>query len=139
MPIGVKFAAIAPVFTFTASGSTTVIDLAPFTKNLKMPQKMKSATSTGYGNTNEQYVKTITDFSITWDTFLETGNVIEDALIPGSSGTIIFGPSGSTAGNRKYTAVGFIDDFSPDYPYDNVAVAGTGFKPSGNLTRGVYP
>lgn len=139
MPVGNKFATIAPVFTFQAAGSTVILDLAPFTKDLKITQQMKSADATGYGNTNMQYVKTITDFSLDWSTFLETGNVIEDALLPGTTGSMIFGPSGSTAGNRKYTIPAYIENFSPDFKMSDVAVAATSAKPTGNITRGVYP
>jgi hypothetical protein len=139
MALGIKFVATAPIFTFTPTGSTVPTDLAPWTKDLSMPQSMDSADGTGYTNTNRQYFKTIQDLSMTWTTFLETGNVIEDLLIPGAAGTVIFGPSGSTAGNRKYSLLGFISDFSIDYPYSDMATAGTTFMPSGNLSRGVYP
>lgn len=139
MPVGSKFATIAPIFTFTPTGSTVVTDLAPWTKDLNMPQSMDSADATGYTNTNKQYVATITDLSMDWVTFLETGNVIEDLLIPGAAGTVIFGPKGSTAGLRKYTLVGFISQFDAHFPYSDVAAADTSFLPTGTLTRGVYP
>lgn len=139
MPVGNKFASIAPVFTFQLAGSTTVTDLSAYAKDLKIPQTMKSADATGYGNTNTQYVATIKDLSMEWTTFLETGNVIEDLLVPGAAGTVTFGPNGSTAGMRKYTLVGFISDFSPDYSFSNVAMAPTKFMPTANITRATYP
>ncbi len=139
MPVGVKFAALAPVFTFTPTGSTVVTDLAPWTKDLSISQSLDKAESTGYGNTNKQYVATIADAHFDWTTFIEDGNVIEDLLIPGAGGSLIFGPRGSTVGKRKYTLVGFVDQFDPSYPYSDVATAATGFAPTGNLTRGVYP
>lgn len=139
MALGSKFATIAPVFTFTPTGSTVVTDLAPWTKDFKLSQPVDSAESTGYGNTSKTYVKTIQDVSCSWVTFLEPTGGIEDILLPGAAGTIIFGPSGSTAGNRKYTITGFISDFSANFAFSDVAQADTAFMPSSVLSRAVYP
>jgi len=140
MPLGSKFVASAPVLTFTPNGSTTATDIAPFAKDLNMPQSMATADLTGYTNTNHQYQPTLPDLSISWVTFLETGNVIEDLIgIPGAKGTVIFAPNGTTVGMRKYTLAGFISQFDAHFPYSDGATADTTFMPTGNLTRGVYP
>ena len=139
MPVGSKYVATDPVFTWTAEGSTTVIDLAPYGRDFNLDESMDSADATGYGNNNRQYQPTIGDAGANATILLEDGYVIEDALTKGARGTLIWGPNGSTATNKKITIPVFVSNRSRHWPYDDVATMDAEWQPTGDLTEGVYP
>ena len=66
------------------------------------------------------------------------GTALEDALIEGTKGTIIFGPEGTASGNRRHTIPVYSDGPNYTYPYADVVTLSVKFTGNGAHTRDVY-
>ncbi len=66
------------------------------------------------------------------------GTLLAAALATGVSGTLIIGPGGTVAGQRKITMPCYSDGAAMEYPYNEVAAISVGFTGNGAFTDGVY-
>lgn len=68
------------------------------------------------------------------------GTIINAALQPGLSGTLIIQPEGTATGKRKITFPCFCDGASYDHPYEDIVTISCGFScnnSAGTLSDGV--
>lgn len=64
---------------------------------------------------------------------------VEDALVEGTSGTLIFGPEGTATGKRKYTIPAISQGPQMNFPYNDIVEISNEFQKSGSpLARATY-
>jgi len=79
------------------------------------------------------------DSSVSYEGLAQVGGtVLEDALIEGTGGTLIFGPEGTAAGKRRYTIPAFSDGANLTFPYADVTTLSVNFTGNGAVVRDVY-
>ncbi|MGE0539755.1 MAG: hypothetical protein AB7R89_06215 [Dehalococcoidia bacterium] len=138
MAVGNKYVALAPVHTFQALGSTVVLDLAPFSKDLSIDENVAEAEVTGYSDEDMVYTPGKGDKSASWTQWLEDGYDLEDALTKGAFGTVIWGPNGSENGMKRITIVGFVAQRPRTYPLTEGASMEITFRPTQTVVEDTF-
>ncbi len=97
------------------------------------------AESTAGSDASKTYLPTTKSWGASWSGVMQSdGTAIEDALIEGTQGTLIVGPEGTAAGNRKYTGAAIAMGPKPSWPYENVCEMSVEWTGNGALTRTTY-
>jgi len=95
--------------------------------------------ATAGSDTNESYLTIQKDATLDYTGVMQTaGTALEDALVEGTYGTLIFGPEGTATGKRKYTVPCYSLGPSFDWKYNDTVEINCSFQASGTFTRGVY-
>ena len=116
--------------TTTLSGDYRKIDL-PFAKDL-----VESTAGSDAGRTD---IATLWNYTVAYGGVMQTGGTaVEDALLPGTSGTLIVGPEGTATGKRKYTIPCMSLGATFAVQYDQVVEMACNFKSQGAPTLAVY-
>ena len=66
------------------------------------------------------------------------GTALENALVEGTEGTLIWGPEGTTTGKGKKTLPAISGGVKSTQPYNNVVEISIAFTQNGSRTDGVY-
>lgn len=116
--------------TVTLSGDYRKVDL-PFAKDLS-----ESTAGSDAGRTD---VATLWNFTVAYSGVMQAGGTAtEDALVSGTSGSLIVGPEGTASGKRKYTIPCMSLGANFNIQYDQVVEMACNFKSQGAPTFGTY-
>jgi hypothetical protein len=87
----------------------------------------------------ESYLATVKEAKIDYTGVMQTGGTaLEDALLPGASGTLIVGPEGTASGKRKYTVPALSQGGNFAFKYADVVEIACGFQSTGTIITGVF-
>lgn len=115
------------------------VALTADSRSLSIEPTVKLYTATAGSDADEVYLSGIKDAKISWSGVAQTsGTALEDALVEGTSGTLIVGPEGTASGKRKYTIPAFSMGLQVNIPYDNVVELSCDWQKTGAMTRGTY-
>ncbi len=123
----------------TQAGSPT--DLSAYCDNLDFSQALDTAETTVFGNSAKAYIAGLQDgtFSVSgpFDPTLDAHMTAIMASHPASL-TFIYGPQGSTGGQRRYTGECILTDYSPGSPVGDKASFSASFQITGTVTRDTF-
>lgn len=120
----------------TTAGTTS---LSGDYRSLSWKPSISTVKSTAGSDADEVYLMTQKDKTIDYVGVMQTaGTAMEDALVEGTYGTLIFGPEGTATGKRKYTVPAYSLGPSFDWKYNDVVEISCSFQGSGAATRGAY-
>jgi hypothetical protein len=66
------------------------------------------------------------------------GSALWTAVVPGTSGTLEWGPEGTASGKPKHTVTALVKNRKRSQPYDGIVVLDVSFQFSGAVTDGAY-
>lgn len=123
------------VFQWIHSGGTVSMQADMRTVNLS--PTVDFADSTAGSDARRTRIATIKDTTVSYTGLAQTGGTaLEDALVEGTQGTIIFQPEGTASGKRKYTIGAFSQGAKFNHPYADVVEMSVEFVGNGNYTLG---
>lgn len=96
---------------------------------------------TTYGADNRSKQAGLLDGSGSFEALDQTGtwSTAWQAIQPGTSGTMVISPEGTTTGNRRATFTAVISERSVEFPYDNLATMSMSFEISGAVVEDTHP
>jgi hypothetical protein len=122
-----------------AAASPTLRDLSAYVNEVSFPRTVETGETTTFGATSDAktYIVGLNDSSLSvkamWD------STLEGYLSPGiGSDTLLafeYGPSGSTAGNLKYSGNAILTSFQTSSPVGDVVSCSIDLQISGPVTR----
>lgn len=91
-------------------------------------------------DTNVTYLETLLDGKATLKGLVQSGaaNAVLAAMAPGSNGTLMWGPEGSSGGSQKYSVNAIVKSLKKKVPYKDVVEFETEFQFSGAITPGTF-
>lgn len=124
------------VFQWVYSGGTVSMQ-ADF-RTVTLSPTVDFADATAGSDARRKRIPTIKDTSVSYAGLAQTGGTaLEDALVEGTEGTILFYPEGTATGKRKYTIGAFSQGGKFNLPYADVVELTVEFMGNGNHTLGV--
>jgi hypothetical protein len=104
-------------------------------------QKVKDlAEVTVFGNNDKVYVDGLREWTFTmkgpWDAALDA---VMNTADDGAVCVFVFGPEGNASGKVRYTGNAFIQDYSMEGGVSGARTWSATYKPSGAVTRDVFP
>jgi len=130
------------VFKVDNSGGT-LTDISAYVDNVDFPQTVETAETTTFGSGSKTYIVGLKDSTISisgkWDGAASAVDVTLSGIL-GQSATVTFeyGPSGSTAGNVKYTGECMLTNYSVSAPVGDVVTFSGDFQVTGAVTRTTF-
>ena len=119
------------------SGST-LRDISTYTTGVDFPRTVDTAETSTAGNASKTYVAGMKDATITiegnYDSTVD--GYLEGIL--GLTGSIEYGPAGSTAGYVKYSCEAICTAYNPPASVDDAAKWSASFQVTGDVTRGTW-
>lgn len=123
------------VFQWIHSAGTASLQADFRTVNLS--PTVDFADSTAGSDARRKRIPTVKDITVSYSGLAQTGGTaLEDALLEGAEGTIIFQPEGTASGKRKYTIGAFSMGAKFNVPYADVVELTVEFNGNGNYTVG---
>jgi hypothetical protein len=120
------------------SGGTVTLQADERTVNFNAT--MDFAETTAGSDPRKTRLATIGDVQLSFAGVAQTGGTaLEDALAPGTQGTVYFGPEGTAAGKRKHIIGAFSNGAKYAMKYADVTEITCDFMGDGNYTRTVWP
>jgi hypothetical protein len=124
------------VFQWVHSGGTVSMQ-ADF-RTVSLSPTIDFADATAGSDARRKRIATIKDATVSYSGLAQTGGTaLEDALVEGTQGTIIFQPEGTASGKRKYTIGAFSQGGKFNLPYADVVELNVEFLGNGDYTLGV--
>lgn len=97
--------------------------------------------STTFGDTAHEYTATLAGASLTFNVVYETTLASLSAVLNtnfGISAAYVFGPTGNTAGEEKFTFNGFIESYGVRNTVAGIVTQPVTVKPTGAITRTTF-
>lgn len=125
------------------NSSGTLTDISAYCDNIDFPQSVETAETTTFGTASKTYIVGLKDSTISvsgkWDGAVSAVDVtLAGTLGQAASLTFEYGPSGSTAGNVKYTGECYLTGYSVSAPVGDVVTFSADFQVTGNVTRTTF-
>ena len=116
------------------------VDIRPDFTSFTVNESIDTVDVTAANEVSRYYIPTIRDASMTLEAFFDgTTETVWDAVVPGTAGTLILGPSGTAATSLKYTWERVIaTGRDVRYPFDEAVTLTVNFQASGACTEGTY-
>jgi hypothetical protein len=118
----------------------TLTDISTYLNEITHPRSIETGETTSFGNSAKTYVVGLTDSTVsikgTWDATVDAhlaGILGQDASV-----SYEYGPSGTTAGNIKYTGECYLTSYETTAPVADVVTFSAEFQVTGTVTRGTY-
>lgn len=125
-------------FAWVYSGGTVTLHADERTVNLN--PSMDFAETTAGSDPRKTRLATIADIAVSFAGVAQTGGtVLEDALAPGTEGTILFGPEGTALGKRKHVVGAFSQGAKFALKYADVTEITCDWMGNGNYSRTTWP
>lgn len=120
----------------TFGGTTLTADFRSFSES----EEMGLVDSSAGADTNRSYLTTLKDGKATLEIVAPAGgSAVWNAVVPGTSGTLIWAPEGTATGKNKHTvSSAIVMNRDKEMPYDNIVVIKVEFQFSGTVTDSVY-
>ena len=137
-----KFSGSALYAEWVYSGGTVV--LSGQQRSLSLSPSVDLLDGTAGSDADKEYLAGVKDATVSYSGVMSgmadspTFMAVEAALAEGVSGTLYFGPQGTTSTYRKYTVPAISLGPSITIPYDDVVEISNEFQKNGALTRGTY-
>ena len=117
------------------------VDISGDGRSLSYEESADILDDTTYGDDNRTKQAGLLDGSGSYEALDQTGawSTAWQAIDPGSSGTMIVYPEGSSSPNRRTTFTAVIGSRSIDVPYDGLATLSMSFEISGAVVEDTVP
>lgn len=114
------------------------VDISGQGRNLDISQTADEIDVTTYGSVDKEYIVGMLERDATLEVLDDnSSSTIRKALVPGSSGTLIWYPQGTTAGKPKFTVgTAVVKEQGISYPYDDAVLMSVNIRLSGAVTEG---
>ena len=115
-------------------------DIRPHYTTFTVNESIDTVDVTAADEASRYYIPTISDASMSMDAFFDgTTETVWDAVVPGTAGTLILGPSGTATGSLKYTW-GRVIATGRDrtFPFDGAVTLSVAFQASGTCIESTY-
>lgn len=90
-------------------------------------------------DTNKTYLTTLKDGSASVSLVDQTGgSALWTAVVPGTSGTLEWGPEGTASTKPKHTALALVKSRKRSEPYDGIVTLDVAFQINGAITDSAY-
>lgn len=123
------------VLWVTAAGTLNLTD--DYTA-LKVKRSIDLIDVTAGNENDKSYIAGIKDGDAQLDYYAQStgGTLIENNLVEGTQGTLIYSPRGTTAGKPKRGWLALVKEFGEDLNYDEAAADSVTFQKSGPVLYG---
>lgn len=102
-------------------------------------ETIKKVDATAGSDANATYLYTVKDGKATCQLVAQTGgSTLWTQLIPGTSGTLIWGEEGTATGKQKHSVLANVDRRAKSEPYDGIVVINVDFQFNGAVTDTAY-
>jgi hypothetical protein len=119
------------------SGGT--VNLHADERTVSLNPSIDFADTTAGSDARKTRLSTVADMAVSFAGVAQTGGTaFEDALAPGTQGTVIFGPEGTAVGTRKHTIGAFSQGAKYSFKYADVTEVTCDWMGNGNYTRGTW-
>jgi len=113
-----------------------------FYRTMSLSKEIGLVDSTTACDDSRTYLTTLKDGTATLTFLAQTDDVgatdIPQLMSVGDEGSLIIGPEGSTAGERKITVNAIVQSFDEDYTYDDIVTYTIGVQFSGDVTENTF-
>lgn len=127
------------------SSAGALVTLSTYMNSTDFEEKLDTPETTTYGKSAKTFIAGLTDGSCSigglWDPTLDAHmTALMAALAAGTlaSATFVFGPQGSTAGQRKYTGECFVTNFKLSDPVGGVITWSATLQASDAITATTF-
>jgi hypothetical protein len=117
------------VVTFASTTLNTLFRSASVEESVDLVDK------SAFADAHKSYIAALKDTKFSIE-FLVDGTTAWGACAPGTEGTLVYSPEGTSAGKPKYTAVGIVASRSKDNPYNDLVTASVDFQLQAAWTEG---
>lgn len=133
-----EYVGSAAVLQWIWSGGT--VSLTPDFRNIQWAPSLDYIDATAGQDTTRQRLPSFKDATLSATMVGQSGTASDyaAALDAGVSGTVIYGPSGTVAANRKITMPAYAGGLQFTSPYDDVTETSIEFTANGAYTLGTY-
>jgi predicted secreted protein len=116
------------------------VSVAGYGRSLEVNQQAADIDVTTYGDANQEFIAGVVGRSATLQILDDNASsTVRTKFSPGSSGTLIWAPIGTTTGNPKFTVgTAVVTEANVSYPYDDAVVISVTMRLSGAVTEGTY-
>lgn len=113
--------------------------LSTYYRKAKSDESIAMVDKTAGADTHMSHLPALRETKFTVD-FVLNGVTVWDALVPGTSSTLEWGPLGNTpaSGNPKYSATAIVTKRTKDEPYNDIAVCSVEFELQAAWTPATY-
>lgn len=106
----------ATVITFAAVALNTLY------RNADVEESVDLVDKSAFADTHKSYIAALKDTKFTCE-YLVDGTTVWAACAPGTEGTLVYSPEGTTSGKPKYTAVAIVASRKRANPYNEMVTA----------------
>lgn len=122
---------------YASFGGTSV---AGYGRSLEVNQQTDDIDASTYGGIDREYLAGPIGRSATLQILDDdASSTVRSKFSPGSTGTLIWAPKGTSGGKPKFTVgTAVVTEANLSYPYDDVVVISVTMRLSGAVTEGTY-
>lgn len=137
-----KFSGSALYIEWVYSGGTVV--LSGQQRSVQLSPSIDLIDGTAGDDADKEYLNGPKDATVSYSGLMSkigdspTYTEVEEAVVEGVHGTLLFGPEGTTTASRKYTIPAIAQGPQINMPYDDAVEISVEFQKNGALGRGTY-